>query len=893
MRHMSRFVVVVALLLLPVALPAQSPSSIPTPESVLGFQPGADFRLANYEQVVSYFQKVAAAAPDRVKLMEAGKSTQGRTYIYAVISSPENLRQIDHYREIARRLAHPEGLTDAEARRLAHEGKAFVHIDGGLHSSEVAGPQHVPQLLYDVVSKATSDDPEMKAILDNVILMLWPTINPDGQSMVADYYMARVGTPNEAQGMNLPRLYQEYVGHDNNRDAYMLNTVESRVVEHTWRQWEPNIIYVQHQSSPQPTRIWLPPFAEPIAAHAPGLVSAELNMIGMAIAQRLNSEGKVGATHMGTGYDAWYAGYIDYNPVFKNIPAFWTETQGASPSPRTTAPESIQQDMRRPQALYVSPWLGGTWRLRDAVEYMETASIATMEYASKYKDTLLYGRYSSGRDQIAKGRREAPYGYVIPQAQRDPAAAVEMLRRLAFAGIRVSQLTSPAEIEGETFPAGTWVIPTDQEFAALAREVLDPQKYPEIRESPGGPLDTPYDAAGWTLPISMGVHMVTATKPIDTATRAKMKLLGPAYDPAARPTPYNLSTSPDVAPFDAAPGIGFDTNAAAKAIVPPAGKITGDGPSLAVNPAENNAFKAINRAWRAGASVRFVPGTSAGSARYVISGMDAPAQDAMVSALALQAERVAAPAAKAPRPRVGLLQADSSMDEGWTRMMLDQFEFEYVRVTADDIQAGLATKIDVLLLADDARLAAGGGGRGGRAGGAGATPDPQAAGAADARTKAIDDFVRGGGTLVCFDHSSTAVIDLLKLPVKNVLTGVNRTQFFVGGSLLKVNTTPANRFMAGMPERAAVYYDSGPVFETTEGFKGAIVARYPEDESPLASGFLQGEKLIQGKAAAVDVELGQGHVLLLGFRPQWRGQTFGTLRIIFNAANQTANQAIK
>ena len=873
-------------------LPARQ-SAIPTPESVLGFQPGADYKLANYEQALAYFQKVAAAAPDRVKLVEAGKSSQGRTYYFALVSSAENLRQVDHYREIARRLAHPEGLTDDEARRLAREGKAFVHVDGGLHSSEVAGPQHTPQLLYDLVSRA--DQPETKAWLDNVIVMLWPTINPDGQSMVADYYMARVGTPNESQGMNLPRLYQEYVGHDNNRDAYMLNTIESRVMEFTWRQWEPSIIYVQHQSSPFPTRIWLPPFAEPIAAHAPGLISSELNMIGMAIAQRLDSEGKVGATHMGTGYDAWYPGYIDYNPVFKNIPAFWTETQGTGPSPRTSAPDQIQENMRRPQALYVSPWLGGTWRLRDAVEYMETASMATIEYASKYKDNLLYARYQSGRDQIARGRKEAPYAYFVPQNQHDPVAAVEMLRRLAFSGLRIAQLTGPVEAEGETFPMGTWVIPADQEFAAVAREVLEVQKYPEIRESPGGPLDTPYDAAGWTLPLSMGVRTVIATKPLSDAARASMKFLTAAPTPVVTPVPYNSVMTSDAAPFDSVPGIGFDASPAAKAIVPPAGRLTGIGAALALSPAQNNTFKAINRAWRSGATVQWKADAAGG--RYVISGMTPAAEDALVSSLALQGERVDPPAGKATRPRAGLLLSDTSMDEGWTRWVLDQFEFEYIRVSADMLQAGgLKDKIDVLVLPDDARVGGGGGRGGGRggaapAGAAGGTvslnnaPQPPDAGT-DARAKAVDDFVRAGGTLVCFNRSSNFAIDQFKLPIRNVVAGLGRQQFFVGGSLLTILPDATNRFMAGMPERAAVYYDSGPVFETQEGFKGSIIARYPEKDSPLASGFLQGASLIQGKAAAIDAEVGQGHVLLLGFRPQWRGQPFGTFRIIFNALNR-------
>ncbi|HEX5068569.1 MAG TPA: M14 family zinc carboxypeptidase [Vicinamibacterales bacterium] len=879
-------------------LPArQSPSpAIPTPESVLGFQPGADSRLANYEQVLAYFQTVDAAS-DRVMLVEAGKSSQGRTYYFALISSAENLRQVDRYREIARRLAHPEGLTDEEARRLAREGKAFVHVDGGLHSSEVAGPQHTPQLLYDLVSRA--DQPDTKAWLDNVIVMLWPTINPDGQSMVADYYMARVGTPSENQGMNLPRLYQEYVGHDNNRDAYMLNTIESRVMEFTWRQWEPSIIYVHHQSSPFPTRIWLPPFAEPIAQHAPGLISSELNMIGMAIAQRLDSEGKVGATHMGTGYDAWYPGYIDYNPVFKNIPAFWTETQGTGPSPRTSAPEQIQENMRRPQALYVSPWLGGTWRLRDAVEYMETASMATIEYASKYKDTLLYGRYQSGRDQIARGRTQAPYAYFIPRDQRDPVAAVEMLRRLAFSGVRVTQLTGPVQAEGETFPAGTWVVPADQEFAAVAREVLEVQKYPEIRESPGGPLDTPYDAAGWTLPLSMGVRTVIATKPLSDDARSKMKLVGPVPTPVVSPVPYNSAQAVDAAPFDSAPGIGFDASPAAKAIVPPAGRLTGTGAAMALNPAQNNTFKAINRAWRAGATVQWKAGADAASGRYIVSGLTPDAQDALVSALALSGERVDPPVTKSTRPRAGLLMSDTSIDEGWTRWVLDQYEFEYVRVSGEDIAAGnLKTKIDVLVVPDDGRLFTAGGGRGGRGGGAGAGAGAAAGGGVslqspaggqateDARVKSIDEFVRGGGTLVCFNRSGTAVIDQLKIPVRNVVAGVNRQQFFVGGSLLTVLPDATNRFMAGMPERAAVYYDNGPVFETLEGFKGAVIARYPDKESPLASGFLQGASLIQGKAAAIDAEVGQGHVLLLGFRPQWRGQPFGSFRIFFNAMNR-------
>ncbi len=547
-------------------LAAQS-SKIPTPESVVGFAAGAEHKLATYDQTIDYFKKLDAAS-DQMVLVEAGTSTQGRTFYFALISSKDNLKKIDRYREIARRLARPEGLTEAQALALAREGKPLVHIDGGLHSTEVAGPQHTLLLAHDLLAK--SSDPQVARILDNVILMLWPTINPDGHQMVADWYMKNIGTANET----LPRLYQEYVGHDNNRDAYMLNMIESRVVEHTWRQWEPQVIYVQHQSSPFPTRIWLPPFAEPIATHAPFLMSREVNTIGMAIAQGLEEKGQVGATHMGTGYDAWYAGYIDYTPMFKNIASFWTETALAGmANTREYKIDAFPREYKdlRPQALYTSPWAPGKWTLRDAVDYMYTASLSVLDYAARYKENVLLNRYRSGKWQIEKHRKEGPFAYVIPQDQRDKATAVEMLRRLAFGGIRVASLTAPLTIDGETFPTGTWVIPADQEFIALAREVLDPQVYPDLREFDGGPPEQPYDAAGWTLPMTMGVRVVTVTKPIADADRAKFKMLAADTAVTERPTPY-VAAKTDAAAFDSVPGAGFNTHPMAAAIVPARGR---------------------------------------------------------------------------------------------------------------------------------------------------------------------------------------------------------------------------------------------------------------------------------------------------------------------------------
>jgi hypothetical protein len=870
---------------IPVAL--RGDGRLPTPESVLGFRPGADYKLATYDQAIDYFRKLSGSTK-YMMLVEAGKTSQGRPMYFALVSSPENLSKIDRYREIARRLAHPQGLTDAGARKLAREGKAFVHIDGGLHSTEVAGPAHVPQLLYDLINGAR--EPDGKALLDNVVVLLWPTINPDGQQMVAEWYMQNVGTPYELAA--LPRLYQDYVGHDNNRDAYMLNMVESRVLEHTWRQWEPQIIYVHHQTGPFPTRIWLPPFSEPVGIDAPFLMSREVNMIGMAIAKGLEERGQVGATHMGTAFDAWYPGYVDYAPNFKNIAAFWTETalyQYATPRQYTIDDFPPASRDLRPTSLYSSPWPPGPWRLRDAVDYMETASLSVIEFASKYKDSLLFNRYQAGRDQIALGTKKPPYAYVIPRQQRDPVAAVELLRRMAFGGVRVSELTAPLTVGTETFPSGTWVIPTDQEFAAMAREVLDVQKYPDLRQYPGGPPERPYDAAGWSLPLQMGVRVVAAATPLSDEARSAIKLVAPRPDLKIKPTAYEAALQTDAAPFDSLPGTGFDTDPSSAAIVPPPGATVGSGPVLIVDPAQNNAFKAINLAWRQGASVQASAGASGSPIRFSIHGLPERAQDDLVRSLALQAERaVSAPGRAIRQPRIGLYQPWSgSMSEGWTRWVLEQYGFAFVTIRPEDFQTPLSQKVDVLIIADDARVPIAGvvaPGRGPGGSGRGAVRPEHAYQLTAGDLQGFEQFVRGGGTVVCLGNASAFAIQQLKLPVRNVVTGLKPEEFFLRGSIVEVAADPSHPVMAGMPEKAAVFVDGSPVFDMLDGFTGTVLARYQESGSPLLSGYLIGETYLHGKAAALDVPLDAGHVVLLGFRPEWRGQPFGSFRVLFNAA---------
>ncbi len=852
-------------------------TTIPTPESVLGHRVGADFYLATYEQSLEYFRQLDAAS-DRLQLVEIGRTSEGRPWYIALISSVDNLANVDRYREIAVRLANPDDLTDETALELADEGKAIVHIDGGLHASEVAHAQHTIQLAYDLVTG--DDDPEVRAILENVILILWPSINPDGQTIVSEWYHSNVGTPFEVA--SLPRLYQKYIGHDNNRDGYMLNMIESRVITRVLRDWEPQILYNHHQSAPFPTRIWIPPFAEPISEFVHPLMWRTVNLLGMSMAQALEERGQKGAVHVGSGFDNWYPGFMDHANNFHNVAAFLTETalyRYATPHFYTVSDFPEDQRDLRPQSLYSSPWTGGWWRLRDAVDYMLTASFSVLDLAAKYKNDLLYNRYQAGRDVIAQYRNGPPYAYVIPQTQRDPVAAVEMLRRLAFNGIDVYQLQQDVVFEGQSFEANSWVIPMDQPNGNFVRQLFAVQEYPDLREFPDGPPDQPYDVAGWTLPYLMDVRVIELGAPLDAAIRSTMT---PVQGDAVA---WNAEVT-DAASFDMLPGVGFNTSGAAAGIVPPSGQTRGSGSALAVDPAENNAYRALNRAWQQGGSVRFVAGTagdsgSAGSTgRFLITDLSQTATTQMVNDLALHAERVRPSGTEIAQPRVGLFRPwRPSIDEGWTRWVLERYEFAFTNIYNSDVIAGdLRRRFDVIIIADiSSNQILDGFAKG-------SVPPRYAGGIGKEGVRAIDEFVRGGGTLVTLNGSTRFAIAELHLPVKNVVSGLARDTFFLSGSVVSVTVDPSHPVMTGMPERSKVFVNRSPVFTVTDEFEGSVLAKYASEGSPLLSGYLLGVEHLQGYAAALDVRHGDGHVILLGMRPQWRGQPFGTFRILFNAA---------
>ncbi len=821
--------------------------SIPTPESVLGHKPGDDFYLANYDESREYFRRLAATS-NRVKLISVGKTTRGLDWEIALISSPQNLARLDRWKEISSKLAIGRGLTDDDARALAREGKAIVHLDGGLHSTEVAGAQHTIQLAYKLV--ATQGDPEIDAILDNVIIMLWPTLNPDGQNEVVAWYRENLGSPYEVS--TLPDLYQEYVGHDNNRDGYMNNMLESQEVTRIELEWNPVVFYCHHQTAPFPTRIFIPPFTEPISSNIHPLMGRWLNAYGINMAAYLDEHQMPGAVHR-TGFDNWYPGFLDFTHIFRNSIAFFTETalyRYATPHFYTVDEFPKDRQALRSEVFYSSPWKGGWWRLSDAVRYMSGASMAVLDTTAKYREALLYNRYQAARDNIERFRKEPPFAYVIPVEQHDLPTAATLVEKLLMNGIEVHQAVRPFAANGRQYRPGSWVILMDQPFAPLAKELFETQRYPDLRESPNGPPILPYDVAGWTLPMQMGVETAPVLQPVNADQRQGLRLLE-------------------------------------KASAPP-GEIKGTGPVYVISHRANASFRAVNQVLSAGGQVGFAGGevaTSVGqeTGAIVVSGIDRDRMAEIVGKNSIVAQaiaRVPDSVVSTKKPRVGLYRAwVPVIDEGWTRWILENYDFAPVTLRNGDVQAGhLAERFDAIVVPDaSTRMILDGFAPGSISG-------QYAGGLGEQGVEALRDFVRRGGTLITFNNASLMAIDALGLPVTNVLADLKNDQFFCSGSLLRVELRDSSHpALLGMPRDPIVMFERGPAFEPKAGFQGTVLATYPKDRNPLASGFLLHPDRIQGKAAALEVFYGNGRVYLFGFRPQWRGQSHGTYKLIFNS----------
>ena len=827
--------------------------SILTPAEHLGFEVGADRKLAGWPEIASYFD-ILDNLSDRVRTVEIGRSTKNNPFLMAVISSPDNLDRLEEYREIQERLADARAIrSDDAARRLIERGRVVVAITCSIHATEVGATQMSMLLAHEL---ATRQSARVQDILDNLILLLIPCANPDGLIDVREWYESTLGESYE--GVMPPFLYQHYTGHDNNRDWFMFTQQETRlVVEHCFNAWRPHVVLDMHQTRSNGVRMMVPPFVDPMGPNVDAILNAESAMLGAAMAADLISEGKAGVS-MNVVYDAYSPNrsYQQYHGGVRML----TEAAGVRIATPVNVPERDLQSDRgeRPREItwnHPLPWEGGTWRLRDIVEYDLSAAMSCLRHSARLRETLTGNFYKVSRNAIE--RRGTPFAFVIPTQQHDHSAAAEMLDALRLGQVEVDEATEAFRADGQPFEAGSRVIMSGQPYWGYAKTLLEQQKYPEILTHPGGPAKAPYDVTAHCLPIQMGVNVY--------AIRGRF---------GAR-----LRRLDDDEPSMLAQASGF-RNRVSETL----GR-TAMHDGAWVVPAESNASaRVVNGLLASGAGVTrmrepiSIDGKSYGRGAFVVEGVDELGGVVSESDMSLMREVEGAPDLgryEMRKPRVGLYKSFiASTEEGWTRYVLDEYGFEYESLV-DGVarEGGLAERFDAIVLPHQQVWHIH---RGHRE----SYYAPQySGGLGDKGAENLREFVEQGGTLVTWDGSARYAIRHLGLPVRNVLADMKRADFYCPGSLLAVLVDTGHPLSYGMPSLAAVMFYDSPAFDIRSG---RVVAKYPL-RNPLFSGMLVGPEKLYNRTALATVPLGDGEVVVFGFRPNFRAQARGTYKLLFNA----------
>ncbi len=772
---MPRSLVVVLLLVLSASVVSGQSRPIPSPESVLGFAPGTDRQLPTWQQVTDYFTALDQASP-RVSLRILGKTVLGKSFLAAFISDPATLANLEQYRTIQRKLADPRLRGAGELDQLIAEGKNVILITSSIHSTEVGGFL-TPLLLADRLALAATD--EARSILANTIVMLVPSLNPDGVDIVGDWYRATLGTP--AEGSGPPTLYHYYTGHDNNRDWYAFTQPETRyTVDSLYTPWNPQIVNDIHQQGRNAGRLFIPPYMDPVEPNIDPILTAGTNALGMAISWRLTADGKRGVA-TNASYDQWSPAR-QYSLNHRGV-RILTETASA----RLASPVEIPfdrlgtgrgYDAKVASWNFPSPWPGGQWGIGDIVDYQTSASWALLVEAARDRTGWLTSYAALGDRALAadhpwRADDNVPAAYVIPKAQADGQALHRLIWTLQHGQVEVHETRGPVTVEGKAYPAGSYLVPTRQMFGGYANALLERQQYPNLREYPGGPPKAPYDVTAHTLPLLFGVEVA--------AVHGATPEAGGPIDEVAEP-------------------------------------------------------------------------------RYTVPGLS---------------DRTG--------KRIGIYQSwSASMDEGWTRWVFDVNRIQYTSVHDRDVRAGnLNSRFDVLIIPDQrARQIANGLGPN--------SPDSLQGGLGDDGAAALKAFVEEGGTILFFNSATAYGIDVLDLPVRNVLDSLKRSEFYAPGSLLAVEVNHNQRIAQGYTAPVpAVWFGNSPAFEATDSSRVRVVARYQAVGDPLLSGWLLGGEKLNGKAALVEVTVGKGRAVLFGFRPQYRGQSMATQSFIWDAIGQS------
>ena len=821
---------------------------IPSPEAVLGYPVGAERKIPDWPIMVDYFGQLAAAS-DRVEIEELGRTTDDNALILVTISAPENLARREELRAINARLFDPRGVAPGEVAGLVEAGRSVALILCTQHSNELGAALMSLELAHEL---ATRDDAATRTILENTVTLIVPCANPDGHRMIAEWYARWLDTPHEGQGM--PWLYHRYVGHDNNRDWFMLTQRETRLVAALHNREHPQLVFDMHQMGRDGARFMLPPFIDPLDPNQDPIIQAGFTEVGAALAAKLVAAGKEGvATHI--IFDN-YSPSLAYGNYHGSVDLLSEAASCKLATPVEIAEDDLKtrggHDPLKRSWNHPLPWKGGRWTLRDIVEYDKIAAFAFLEHAARNREGWL-GRFADLMRRTVE-RDEAPRAYLFPARQDDPVALAELLETLVRGAVEVREATAPFTADGVAYPAGTRIVSLGQPAGNFAKTLLEIQHYPDLRLWPDGPPQPPYDIAGHTLPLQMGVAWVEVKERFEAESRP---LAG-----SGRPT----------------------------------GAVEGEGHhGYAIAPTTNRAAAAINRLHAAGLRVFRSRGRLAAlglppGAILVPRGEGSEGLNETIAAIAgdlgLEARGLESPLEDGSyydqaAPRLGIYQSwKPAIDEGWTRFIVEEYGFPYTTLHDADIRNGdLATRFDTIILPHQGRddLLAGNKEKNEYKE---PYPPEYVGGLGEVGLTALRAFVEAGGTLVALDAACEAVIKGFWLPVRDVLEGIDRKEFYCPGSLLRIIVDPAHPLGWGLRREETAVFINSPAFELSG--EGATVARYPLSD-PNLSGWILGARHLAGKGALLEVPLGAGRVILVGFRAQFRAQARGTYKVLFNA----------
>ena len=830
-----------------------------SPSDYLGKEIGADGVLADYEEIVEYLSYIASAS-EWIRLLNLGNTTLGNDFYMIVASHPSNLAEIERYVETSKSLRDARGVTAEQAESLADEGRVILLDMCCIHSDEI-GSSQMALLLAHMIGR---EDPAIASYLENVILLLMPAVNPDGQKMIVDWYKQWKGT--EYDGSWMPWLYHHYAGHDDNRDWYMFNLDETKIVSDVmYRDYVPQVILDHHEMWMTGARYFVPPYTDPVNPNIDPLVWREVELIGSTMLLRLQEKGLQGVIS-NAYFTGWWQGASVMTPLWHNVPSLLTEAA----SVRIATPVFVDGSELSAGATgfpeyaklvnFPDPWEGGWWRLGDIIDYELTSFLGALEACSKHKESILYNFHKMCSSAIERGKTDEPYAYVVVPSD-DNFTRTRMLQRLMLGAVEIQIAEDEFVAGGTVFPGGSHVILMSQPYRAYAKDMLEKQRYPEIRLAPEAPPLEPYDATAWTMPLKMGVETVEIGKEFDATVKR------------------------------------CNTIEIPKTEIPPAA-----AGFLAFSRKSLSSYILVNRALRTKLPVYTTRDTLRSDARVFYPGtffIDISARARVVttqlselsSDLGLTFYNAAVdPARLLPlkSARIAVFQSYVPHEtEGWMRYVLDDFEFAYSVLNNEDMKIGhLAPRYDLIIFPGISASIIKEGKPTGRWAEFFEPPPPQySGGIGDDGIKALNEFLGQGGVIITTGSSCDFAIEAFELPVRNILKDADEKMFSCPGSVLRLTVNGDTDVGYGMERDSQCFFFYSNAFSTRipyGKFRREIVATYGNSDL-LQSGWIKGEERIRGKPAVVKVGLGEGDIVLIGFDPVHRGQTHCTYKIMFNS----------